>query len=400
MMENTSPKRDFSIPAFVGFVVVLSAVFWWVYSYAAYDPISDFTGHLRFIRQIDQEGLGAVPHFLYHLLVLGFSDLFPSVDLLTIAGHIIIGANIITGITIYIALTTWFKEYIPQGVLGFLSLCLMLITPIILWTQYWPAMIGYIHPTIYHNPTQNILKVFVIPISLIALRSINPKPYKSQQERIALIVLSIVLIVLMSLSKPNYTIILLPTLGLYGLYRLANKQALDWGLLIFGIGLPAVGVLGAQFLGTYTSDESVIALGFMNVIKLYITPPRIVLQYLLSIAFPLVVYLFHRKSASQDTYLNFSWIAFLIGSFYLYFIHETGIREQHGNFFWSAYIGLFVLMFATVAFLLKEYRPFIEELRRNKNVQLPSALKWVLLVFVLHIASAVRYYMMFITRLE
>lgn len=396
-MSDTTTTRKFSVLSLVGFVIVLGAVFTFIYSKAAY--FYDFVGHMIFVREIQAEGLGSVPHFLYHGLILGFAEIFTDVDWFTIAGHIVIGANLIVGVTIYLLLTARFKAYISQVVIGFLSLCLVVITPIILWTEYWPAMIGYIHPTVYHNPTQNILKVFVIPVSLIALRAINPQPYKSQAQRISLIVLSIVLILLMSISKPNYTIILLPSLGLYVLYRLAKRQAIDWALLIVGIGAPSLAVLALQFLGTYASEESVIAFEFIKVVRLYIAFPRILLQFLLSIAFPLVVYLLHRESARQDTYLNLAWIGFLIGAFYMYFVYETGIREQHGNFFWSAYVGLFVLMFATMIFLLKEYRPYLEALRQDKNTQVPPHLKWILLVFVLHMASAVRYYMMFITQL-
>ncbi len=396
-MSDTTATRKFSVLSLVGFVIVLGAVFTFIYSKAAY--FYDFVGHMIFVREIQAEGLGSVPHFLYHGLILGFAEIFTDVDWFTIAGHIVIGANLIVGVTIYLLLTARFKAYISQVVIGFLSLCLVVITPIILWTEYWPAMIGYIHPTVYHNPTQNILKVFVIPVSLIALRAINPQPYKSQAQRIGLIVLSIVLILLMSISKPNYTIILLPSLGLYVLYRLAKRQAIDWALLIVGIGAPSLAVLALQFLGTYASEESVIAFEFIKVVRLYIAFPRILLQFLLSIAFPLVVYLLHRESARQDTYLNLAWIGFLIGAFYMYFVYETGIREQHGNFFWSAYVGLFVLMFATMIFLLKEYRPYLEALRQDKNTQVPPHLKWILLVFVLHMASAVRYYMMFITQL-
>jgi hypothetical protein len=47
-------------------------------------------------------------------------------------------------------------------------------------------------------------------------------------------------------------------------------------------------------------------------------------------------------------------LVFLFGATYGYLLAEEGVRFTHGNFVWSAQIGLFILFVYTVLFLIKQ----------------------------------------------
>jgi len=91
-----------------------------------------------------------------------------------------------------------------------------------------------------------------------------------------------------------------------------------------------------------------------------------------SIAFPLIVYALHFRCARKDNYLNMSWLVFGVSCVWSYFFYEDGQRIGHGNFVWTAYIALFVLMFSSILFLIKHYskRPQPEGAPRSVEMRL------------------------------
>lgn len=392
-MFRDTAKYKFSLPIFSLFIAIISFMLYQAYTgNIIFDY--DFIGHAEFARQIERDGLGNVPHPIFHLTILSIVRIIPTLDLLIVSGFVIMMANIIVASTIYVLLSAQFQDSVPQWLIAFLSASLIFITPIYIWRDYSFLVVGYMNPTIYHNPTQNILKMTIIPISLLGFRGLNPKPYNSTKEHIGMVILTFVLMVMMLYSKPSYAIAFLPALGLFGLYRLFKRQPIDWALLVIGIGLPAIFILGTQYLGTYNEGtDSGIGFGFLRVLKLYLPESHLLVQFLASIAFPATVYLLHINTAYKETYLNFSWLIFLFGIFYSYFLFESGQRLSHGNFVWSGYATVFGLMFASVIFLLKKYGPLFENLSENKRTTIPLKFIVVSAVFMLHLIASVTLYL-------
>jgi hypothetical protein len=234
--------------------------------------------------------------------------------------------------------------------------------------------------------------VWAIPVTLLAFRAVNPMPYRSSTRHVILAVLAAAVVVVMTLTKPNFTLIMLPGIGLFALYRIVRRQRVDWPLLL-GIGAPAILLLGYQFFSPYNSHaDSSIVLGPSGFMLYYSLPWQIVLQFLGSIAFPLAVYLLNLNRARLSPFFNLAWLIFLSGALFAYFVYEDGIRTTHGNFTWGAYAALFVLMYAAVIFLIRN-QPEIFSVRSVRSLLALSRRQHLLLVILgLHVICAVAYW--------
>lgn len=332
-----------------------------------------------------------VPHILYHVLIIGFKNFFPVLEPYQISILLMVSIKALLGITLLMALRANLPKPTRQFPLIALTLAILIFTPVHLSYDAAFLLIGYLNYTIYHNPTQNLMMIFVVPVSLFALRAVVAQPYRNGNQRVFLTALSALLLTLMTLSKPSYLIALLPALGLAVLYRLVRRLPVDWRLLIFGLGLPAVLMLALQYIVAYGDpDRASVQIGVLTFFRAHDLQGRdVLLRHLLSLVFPLVAYLLHLKYALKDDYLNFSWLVFGVSLIWSSFFYEGGARLLHGNFVWTAYAALFVLMFSTILFLLKHYAARAYKLT-------PGAVA-TLIAFGLHVISGVRLYFAILT---
>jgi hypothetical protein len=242
------------------------------------------------------------------------------------------------------------------GVLG--SLILMLVAAITVFT--WSKQnlyAGYILPTVYHNGTILALKPFALLLFVYIVGVFSQHPYFRSKKAI---VIAAILVLLATTAKPSYTICVLPALGIAVIYRLYKRQHINWWLLIGGIGIPALIVLGAEYLAVqyipslkdHGSQFIFSPFGYLRKIRMM---DLILLKFILSIAFPLVVYLLYFKTAVQDSMFNLAWLIFIVGAIYYYFFIQVPLAS-HGNFTWSAQITLFILFIVAFAFFVRQNR--------------------------------------------
>lgn len=342
----------------------------------------------------DTRSLNGLPHFGYHLSVIAASQLFPDLPDWQQGRLPVLGVYVLLGLQLY-ALLMWNRTVIPTRRPWYVAigavLIMLTITAIFVRQPGFPYLIGYVNPTTYHNPTQIMLKLWVIPVSLLAWFAIVPQP-RSLLRRSGYVLLAAALVVGMTFTKPNYTLALLPALAMAAAFRILRRQSVDWLLLVLGLIGPAIAVLLFQFAITFTTpDDSSVAIGFLTVLRIYIENPRTIgLLFLASTAFPVTVYLLYFERARRDSYLNWSWLVFLFGAAISYFLYEDGPRFTHNNFGWTSYITLFVLMFASLRFLLNDVLP-----ARFRWSDLNWRLVLVFVILGLHIASAVYYWNVF-----
>jgi uncharacterized membrane protein YecN with MAPEG domain len=77
------------------------------------------------------------------------------------------------------------SEYLPVV----LTMALTTIEPILIAG----TNISYLFPTVYHSPTQIILRFWVLPVTLLALRALHPQPYRSSKRQLIFVVLAVTL---------------------------------------------------------------------------------------------------------------------------------------------------------------------------------------------------------------
>jgi hypothetical protein len=347
----------------------------------------DYKVHGQIALRLERSGFpGDIPHFLYHLLVVFAKQVWPAgrlsawIVLAPLASLILLAFLVYELLWRRVRDTPWQALALPLAILFFL------LEPIMIDGQA-PFWLGYIHVNIYHNPTYILLKLFALPVSLYALQAIAPVGSQAPGERVRDVLIAATLVVLMSLAKPSYIIALLPALALVTVYRWYKGRRIDWWLLLAGIVAPALLLLVIQYMIAYAAGDSAgLAFGpfqtlFTWEIRYQLTPDGTpttmvlfaLLRVVLSSLFPLAVALLFFRRAFRDPYLVLAWMTYGTGLFMAFMLFESGPRMSHGNFFWSAYIALFVLMFASLRFVLDRYR-------YTSWAQLRQRVSWRLLI--------------------
>ncbi|MDW8300204.1 MAG: hypothetical protein RML95_12800 [Anaerolineae bacterium] len=297
----------------------------------------------------------SLPHVLYHVLLILLKNMLSIESARDVSLILAVLLRVGLGVILFLAIRQYVPKHLSNSVIVAAVILLLLSAPIYLFDR--SPYLSYINYLPYHNPTQNMMLVFAVPVSLIALRAVVPKPFSNLNQRVFFTLLSVLAVLLLSLSKPSYSIALLPALGLAVLYRLVRRQPVDWLLLILGLGVPFMLMLGIQYLVTYNAPENAsIGIGWLMFYRLHRYQAwEVAVSLLLSVLFPLSVYVLYVKQAVRDAYLNFSWLVFGVSLVWSYFFFERGDRDYHGNFVWSAYVALFMLVFNTFLFVIKQY---------------------------------------------
>lgn len=383
-------------------VIVFAAVGTPIFLHAATTTThTDFDEHYQLALNIERAGFqSSTPHFLYHLAILATRAVAPAISPALAGALPVIAAFVVLGIVMAVALQRAFPPGMPALVPIALSQCLLLVSPLMPSVPL-PYLIGYINPTVFHNPTQNILKAFALPLALLAVHVFSPAETRTSRQRLPATLLAASLVVLASLSKPSFTIVLVPGLLLVTAYRWYQRNPVDIPFLVGGIIAPATLTLAAQYGLAYTaSGESGTALGLLKFYRAYISPVWLLpFMLLASIAFPLSVVVAYARTAIRSVELQVAWAMLAAGLCFTYFVHETGPRLTHGNFVWSGYIALFVLFFFSVRFLLQQHVHNITRIVDGTATlaALPARFWLLTALFVLHVLAGIRYYFVFLT---
>jgi hypothetical protein len=360
------------------------------------------------------------PHFLYHVLTAASYLLIPGGDVYVAGVRVMVLSYLALMLMLY-----WYirrasdlpDTYFVLALSAFLTVALMLIAPITLFTpdnRYF----GYFAPHVYHNPTINLMKPFAVGLFFASLRLFTVKDKLAWWWLFPYALLTGLCLV----AKPSFILTFIPALGLVTAYFMLRHLPLVWNkreagdslfvtfitylrslpvnliVLIGGITIPAFAILVYQAM-TWTSSGG-ISIDLFRVFfewTLHYDPNAdkfIALKFVLSAAFPIVVYVLHFKSASRNLMLNLAWLNFIISTLYAYLlVDKTGIAA--GDFGWSAQIGVLLVHIVSVLFLLRHYRPLVEQ------DSIPTTAKTILtvcvVVFMLHVISGVLWYQAHLT---
>lgn len=318
--------------------------------------IGDFEPHAIFTEQMlrgDTNFFVQVPNFLYHMVTAIWWFVLP-VSIQTAGAVAALSFHVMLAIVIYIWLqmadATWRSTLMAIG----LTLALMLVAPFNLFTPE-NLYFGYFMPYVYHNPTGMPLRPTAVLLFIAALKTYDVRFGHSGW---AWLPLYATLTLLCILAKPSYLMILLPALALVTLWRMVQRQYINWVLLIGGIVLPAVGLLGYQAL-TYTEGgmqwEPLRTFFEWTLHYEEGADQQLALKLVLSVLFPLVVYGVYWRRAWHNLTLNLAWVSLGMGLLYAYLFIDVG-EIAAGNLVWNAQIGVTVLFVASAWFWLQQIR--------------------------------------------
>jgi hypothetical protein len=320
----------------------------------------DLTMHVRFAEEIWRTHELVVPHFLFHFLTIGVVQVTGGT--FNFAALVVLGFfRALTGLFIFRECA---RVLIPRYAAGqrllwlafaalLLGVGLMLMQPILKPGGPYVYQIGYFWAEPYHNPTYTALQPLALASAVSAVAFLtNP------HSKLRWIAGAAAWTAAGTLAKPNFVICLVPAVIAAGAFRLWKKQPVDWKGVAFGLLLPATVILLMQFYisysgtgpqGTYHNGIEFAPLKAFRSHSIRYLPVKL----LLSVAFPVGVYVLYWRSAVRDFRLNFSFLLFAFGAGYSLVLAEKQ-NWQHLNFVWCAYIGLFILFVFSATFLCRE----------------------------------------------
>jgi hypothetical protein len=331
------------------------------------------------------------PHFLFHLLVLSVYWATPGTTLTSAAFFVAVAAYLAGSLAIYGLFSALLGRAtsLRGGLLyATLSLALMLVMPINLLTP-GNRYLGYLIPHAYHNPTIVLLKPLALVLFYVSVRCFDARPLPHPFAYTAGAGVATLLCVL---AKPSYVIALAPALVPVAAHALRRGAAVHWRLLVYGVLLPIMLAVGLQM--TFMSSRRGYMFAPLAVFHEWarlINPAadkNLLLKLVLSILFPLAVYVCCLRQARNALYLNIAWLTFAVGAAYTYLLAETGADLGLGNFTWSGQITVFVLFVASAVFVLGWATRDAPHASRGTT----ASLVVLGLVFMLHLVSGLEWY--------
>lgn len=245
--------------------------------------------------------------------------------------------------------------------------------------------LGTFTPNPYHNATYLAARAFSVLAFLLFVNILGFYEKDEHWFHPKYLAFSVSLL-LTTLAKPSFTLVLVSTAGVIMLWRLCRSRF--QGIKAFfcmGIWfIPTFLVLLYQFGNVFRPDSSSgsgIGFGFLKAWSQ--VSDNIPWSVFLGTAFPLAVLLFSLLQKQFPDLLKFAWQFFLAALLMLLFLYEKGTRLAHVNFAWGYMYGLFFTYLSSLVILAKNTLQ-----RRQPIWQL--GVQWA--VYALHLICGLDYF--------
>lgn len=263
------------------------------------------------------------------------------------------------------------KPFWPRGILtSLLAVSLFFISMLFPPKGIYLPGIRFTYVGVFTaNPYHNATYVAARPFAILAfmwyarLLPIYEKGVKKKAENtagetpvISDYLLFSVFLLLATLTKPSFTLVLVGAAGLIMLFRLFRSKfrnfvpSVQLGLCF----VPTFIALLYQYSGVFVAEEGAeggIGFTFGEVWGYYCD--IIPLAVGLAIGFPLLVLVLNFRELKQNTFYRLSWQLYLMSFAMAFFLYEKGFRKPDFNFSWGYMYGIFFCHLAALTVLLK-----------------------------------------------
>ena len=216
--------------------------------------------------------------------------------------------------------------------------------------------LGTFTPNPYHNITYMATRPFATLAFFLYVRILD---YYEERTDVKEFVLFGASLLLTTMTKPSYTLVLVSTAGLLMVWRLFKRRWKNFrrSLYLGFAFVPTFIDLLYQFGGVFgknslVGDEGGIGFGIASVWKLYTA--NIPCSVALALGFPLLVLLFHTGEIRKNTLYRFSWAQMAVSAGEFFGLYEKGYRFADANFSWGYMHGLFFMFVASLLVLSKD----------------------------------------------
>lgn len=205
----------------------------------------------------------------------------------------------------------------------------------------------------FHNATYMAARPFAILAFLWYAKLLDT--YESGGRMRDYLCFSLFLL-LATMTKPSFTIVLVGAAGLIMLYRLFRSEFRNLkNTVLLGLTfLPTFVDLLYQYRGVFVPDageEGGIGFCLGSIWRLYCD--NIPLAVGLAAGFPILVLLLNHEEWKRDTLYRLSWQVWLMSFVMAFFLYEKGFRAPDFNFSWGYMYGIFFAFFGSVTVLLR-----------------------------------------------
>lgn len=164
-------------------------------------------------------------------------------------------------------------------------------------------------------------------------------------------------LLLATMAKPSFTLVLVATAGLLMLYRLFRAKLRNFlPTVLLGLCfLPTFADLLYQYKGVFVPGEETRegGIGFCVGEVWHQYCGFIPFAVLLGVGFPLVVLALNWKKLKTDSKYRFSWQLYLMSFLMAYFLYEKGFRKFDFNFSWGYLYGIFFAFVGAILVLVE-----------------------------------------------
>ena len=341
-------RYRFSAGTPAGLFAVATVVFAAAFaSFLRLEESSDLTVHIAYARELGSLADLKSPHFLFQFLVRAGYELGLSYE----AAAVFLLGCCYGGMAVLIG-----REISKRGVVlsplrtvGFV-LAVLLASHVFLPTLLQPNLYyGYFVPTAYHNPTQQLNKLFAV-WTYFVYRSYF---LSARSASLASVPVLATLCVSSALAKPSFLIAFLPAAALYALRDLITRRWRQALLCLAGIGIPSALILLWQSRMSSGGGDPV-AVAFAPFVVFNVRETLYKLPA--SLAFPLVAAVGAWRTRTWNAPLRFIWVFTAVALFFTLCIVESGHRIMHGNFAWTGQTAVFLVYVESMLYLLTRPR--------------------------------------------
>lgn len=173
---------------------------------------------------------------------------------------------------------------------------------------------------------------------------------------------------LTTITKPSFTMVVVPTLGLILLMQLVKTKFKSFsGAFALCLTMIPTGIaLLYQFSGVFTGinvrgEETGIGFAFAKVWSNYST--NIPLSIIMGMALPIGVLVLNPGELKKNAYYRFAWLNWLMAAGMFLCLYEKGFRMLHANFSWGYMHGMFFVFMVTLIIVIKNTKQWAKSYR-------------------------------------
>ena len=252
----------------------------------------------------------------------------------------------------------------------------------------WLGLLAFMcNFVMWHNSTYIVMRVCAVATLILFVDMYVQKPDTAEK-----LVFFSVMLAVTTAFKPSFATVFCPFMALLLLYDWIIKK--EKFMRIFTRALTVVPSLfvivieSKVFFGAETGNGYEIA-PFVALSERGDHPKA---ALILSILFPLVVFIVHITDFYKDKIYCSSLVIWLMGFLLVFFLRETGSRSGDGNFLWGYSIALFVLFTASALKVLKDIK--IHGFFKDRNIIFDLYVIASIVLFSWHVISGIWYFIL------